>query len=438
MLHWRTGSLLVGLYVVLALVPLLVGLAPPTPSGRAFWLELSVALGFVGIGQLALQFALIARFRRVSEPFGIDLVMQYHRQIGTLAVLLVLAHPLVLITWRPAYASLLSPLSGDAAGLTGLFATLAMVGLVIVSLWRQPLRLGYEAWRVSHALLGIAALALAQLHVTLTGVYVGVAWKHAVLAAWAAAFIGLIAYLRLLKPLGLRRRPWRVAEVRPDVAETWSLAIEPIGHEGLSFAPGQFAWLKIGGSPWSVEEHPFSFSSSAERPARLEFGIKELGDFTSGIGRVPAGTPVLVDGPHGSFSCDLQPADSFLFIAGGIGISPILSMLRTLADRGDARRMRLLYACSRWDRLAFRTELEQLESRLDLAATYVLEAGHEGWSGPTGYVTRESVEPLLEALGASSRVFLCGPDPMMMVVERILLDCGVAQRRISMERFHLV
>lgn len=149
------------------------------------------------------------------------------------------------------------------------------------------------------------------------------------------------------------------------------------------------------------------------------------------------GTPVLVDGPHGSFSCDLQPADAFLFVAGGIGISPILSMLRTLADRRDARRARLLYACSRWDRAAFRTELEALESRLDLQTVYVLEAGHEGWRGATGYVTRELVEPLLGAVGAGSRVFLCGPDPMMMVVKRILLDCGVPRRRVSMERFHL-
>ena len=438
MLHWRTGSLLVGLYVLLALVPLLVGLAPPVPASRAFWLELSVALGFVGLGQLALQFALIARFRRISEPFGIDLVMHYHRQIGILTVLLVLAHPLVLVAWRPEYGALLNPLSSDPAGLTGLFATLAMLGLVIVSLWRRPLGLGYEAWRVSHALLGIAALALAQLHVSLTGVYVGAPWKHVVLAAWVAAFIGLIAYLRLLKPLELRRRPWRVAEVRSDVAETWSLAIEPVGHEGLSFAPGQFAWLKIGGSPWSVEEHPFSFSSSAERPERLEFGIKELGDFTSRIGDLRVGTQVLVDGPHGSFSCDLQPADSLLFIAGGIGISPIVSMLRTLADRRDPRRLRLLYACSRWDRVAFRAELEELERGLDLRTVYVLETGHEGWSGPTGYVTRELIERLLGAVGPGSRVFLCGPDPMMIVVERVLLGCGVTHRRISMERFHLV
>ena len=438
MLRWRTGSLLVGLYVLLALVPLFVGLVPPTPSGRGFWLELSVALGFVGLGQLALQFALIARFRRISEPFGIDLVMQYHRQIGILAVLLVLAHPLVLIAWRPAYASMLNPASGDWASRSGLLATLAMVGLVVVSIWRRPLRIGYETWRVTHALLGMAALALAQLHASLMGLYLSAPWKHVVLVIWSASFIGLIAYLRLVKPFDLRRRPWRVVQVLPDVAGTWSLVIEPDGHEGLRFAPGQFAWVKIGRSAWSVEEHPFSFSSSAAHPKRVAFGIKELGDFTSRIGQVPPGTRVLVDGPHGSFSCDLQPAGSFLFIAGGIGISPILSMIRTLADRGDRRPVRLVYACSRWDRAAFRDELAELEERLDLRVVYVLEEGHEGWTGPLGYITRQVLEPLLGEEPIGRQVFLCGPDAMMMMVERILLDCGVPRSGISMERFHLV
>jgi len=434
----HTGLLLIGLYIVLALVPLLVGLAPPTPAGRAFWLELSVALGFVGLGQLALQFALIARFRRISQPFGIDLVMQYHRQIGILTVLLVLAHPVILITWRPAYARMLDPLSGDPAALSGVLATVAMVGLVVVSLWRRPLGVGYEAWRVSHGLLGVSALALAQTHVLLTGLYVAVPWKYAALAAWSTAFVGLIVYLRLLKPLELARRPWRVVEVRPDVAGTWSLVIEPEGREGLEFAPGQFAWLKVGRSAWSVEEHPFSFSSSAERPARLEFGIKELGDFTGRIGAVAPGTRVLVDGPHGSFSCDFHAATDLLLIAGGIGISPILCMLRTLADRGDRRPLALVYACSRWDRVAFRSELTDLEHRLDLRIVYVLEEGHEGWAGPAGYVTRELLMPLIGDDDAQQQVFLCGPDGMMTAVERILLDAGVPSDRISLERFQLV
>jgi predicted ferric reductase len=438
MMRWRTGLLLVGLYLLLALFPLVVGLAPPAPAGRAFWLELSVAMGFVGLGQLALQFGLIARFRRISQPFGIDLVMQYHRQIGILALALVVAHPAVLIVWQPAYAHMLDPSGGDAGALTGLFATLAMIGLVVLSVWRRPLRISYEVWRVSHGLLGVAALGLAQTHVLLTGLYVTVPWKYVTLTAWCTLFVGLIVYLRLLKPLDLLRRPWRVVEVKPDLGGTWSVALEPDGHEGLAFSPGQFAWLKVGRSAWSAEEHPFSFSGSAERPDRLEFGIKELGDFSGRIGHVPVGTRVLVDGPHGSFSCDFHEGQELLLIAGGIGISPILSMLRTLADRGDRRPVTLVYACSNWGRAAFRAEITELGQRLVLRTVYVLEEGHEGWSGPVGYVTREVLAPLVAGAVSGRQTFLCGPDAMMVVVERLLLECGVPPSRIHMERFHLV
>jgi predicted ferric reductase len=226
-------------------------------------------------------------------------------------------------------------------------------------------------------------------------------------------------------------------DVRPDVAGTWSLALEPDGHSGLAFAPGQFAWIKVGPSPWNVEEHPFSFSSSAERPQRLEFGIKELGDFTGSIGRVPTGTRVLVDGPHGSFSCDFHAADELLLIAGGIGISPILSMLRTLADRRDRRPVTIVSACSRWDGVAFRSVLDELERQLTLKTVYVLEEGHSGWRGPVGYVTRDVLAPWVAGDPTRRQVFLCGPDAMMMAVERVLRESGVPRERVSLERFQL-
>jgi predicted ferric reductase len=425
-------------YLLLALVPLLVALAPPRPAGRTFWLELSVALGFVGLGQIALQFALIARFRRISRPFGIDLVMQYHRQLGILATLMVFAHPLLLAWERPGTWRQLFSGSGGAAIGTGAWSAGALLLLIVLSYWRRPLGLGYEAWRLSHALLGIAALALAQAHVSLAGVYVAVAWKHFVLSLWCAVFVGIIAFLRLIKPFSLGRRPWQVVEVRPDILGCWTLALAPVGHAGLTFAPGQFAWLKVGVSPWSLREHPLSFSSSAEHPELLEFGIKEVGDFTRTIGALRPGTRAFLDGPHGSFSCDFHRTPGYLFVAGGIGISPILSMLRTLADRGDPGPHALVYACARWDRVIFRREIEALRERLELAVTYVLEEGHEGWAGPVGYTGRETLESHLGTDPASRQVFVCGPDPMMDAVEALLLECGVPSYRVTMERFNLV
>jgi predicted ferric reductase len=429
---------LVAGYVALALVPLVVALAPPRPPGRTLLLELSLAFGFVGLGQLALQFALVARFRRLSEPFGIDLVMQYHRQIGVLAMLFVLAHPVVLIADRPAAWAFFRPSVGGLAMWTGVGATAALVLLTIASFWRRPLGIGYETWRVTHAVAAVAALALAQAHVSLTGVYVDTPWKHATLAAWCTLCVGLVVHLRVFAPFVLRRRPWELVAVRPDVARTWNVVLAPVGHAGLRFAPGQFAWVKIGVSPWSPRENPFSFSSSAERPQQLELAIKELGDLTRTIGSLAPGTRVWVDGPHGSFSCDFHATPGYVFIAGGIGISPMLSMLRTLADRGDRRPLTLLYACSRWDRVAFRDELAALAQRLDLEVVYALEEGHPGWAGPTGFISREILAPLLAPDPAARQVFLCGPDPMLDAVERLLVECGVPERRIAMERFDLV
>lgn len=432
------AAAIVVLYLLLVFLPLVVALAPPRPSGRAFWLEFSLACGFVGLGQLAMQFALIARFQRISRPFGIDLVMQYHRHLGVMATAMVLVHPALLVWDRWIGWDLLMPGGGGGANDAGVFSTIALVLLVILSFWRRPFGLTYEAWRVSHALLGIITLVLAQIHVSLAGLYIDAAWQHVVLAFWCAVVVSLVAYLRLIKPLQLARRPWTVVEVRPDVADCWTLTLAPVGHAGVRFAAGQFAWLKIGVSPRSVREHPFSFCSSAESPRQIQFGIKELGDFTSTIGRIGPGTRVFLDGPHGSFTPELHVTPGFVFIAGGIGISPILSMLRTLADRGDRQPHALIYACSRWERVAFRAEVEALLDRLELDLVYVLEEADEDWLGPRGTIDASVLAEVLGDDVARRQVFVCGPDAMMNAVEALLRKAGVPAHRITMERFNLV
>jgi predicted ferric reductase len=429
---------LLAIYVLLVCVPLVVAAAPPRPAGRPFWLELAIALGFIGLAQLAVQFGLIARFQSISRPYGIDLVMQYHRQIGMIAVAIVLLHGLLLPIQRPAYLRLLDPARSGIGGIAGVLSVIALLVLVVVSVGRKEIALRYEAWRLWHALLAAGALALAQVHVSLVGIYVDVAWKHAALILFSSAFVGLVAYLRLVMPIVLRRRPYEVIEVRPEAGSTWVVAVAPVGHAGLRFVPGQFAWLKLGVSPWSLEEHPFSFSSSADARGPIEFAIKELGDFTRSIGSVRPGTRAYLDGPHGSFSIDDWPSDGYLFVAGGIGISPILSMLRTLADRRDTRSHVLVYATSRWDRTAFREILADLARVLRLRVIHVLEEPHEGFDGEKGFVTRDLLERVIAEEGVVRDAFVCGPDPMMSAVEKGLRACGVPARRIHLERFDLV
>lgn len=426
------------LYLLIVLSPLVILMIAPAPPGRSFWEEVSLGLGFVGLVQISIQFALIARFRTLTAPYGIDLILKYHRSVAIVAILLLIAHPLILVVQQPAFARLLNPFGGTAASRVGNWALYALVLLALLSVFRKRIGLGYETWRVTHGLLGIAAIVLSHVHVYLAGSYTDALWKEVVLIALSVLMVSFFAYLRLVKPVRLRREPYRLAETRKERADTWSVVLQADGHAGMRFRPGQFAWLKIGASPFTIEEHPFSFSSSAQDRGRLEFGIKELGDFTRGVGDLSPGTRAYLDGPHGAFSIDLAPAPGYVFLAGGVGITPFMSMLRTMADRGDPRPVLLFYGSKSWDELAYREALTELEGRLDLTVVHVLEDPPEDWDGESGFIDADVLARHLPDEGIERLYFICGPEPMMAAVEAALDARGIPLERVLSERFDLV
>jgi predicted ferric reductase len=426
------------LYLAVVLAPMFIMMIQPTPPGRGFWVEFSIALGFVGLTQMGVQFLLIARYRNVTAPYGIDIILQYHRQIAIMAFFLILAHPAILMIHNPALLGLLNPWGGTWASRAGLGSLVALALLVASSVFRQRIKLDYERWRLTHTLLGFAALVLGHAHVSLAGSYLNTAWKQAMWKVFGAAMLSSLVYLRLIKPALQKRERYRVAEIRPERGDNYTLVLEPVGHRGLRFAPGQFAWLKLGKTPYTIEEHPFSFSSSCEAEDRLEFGIKVLGDFTRELRNVPAGTDAYLDGPHGAFSIDLAPAAGYVLIAGGIGITPLLSFLRTMDDRQDVRPVLLIYGDRSWNSMAYREELDQLTERLNLTIVHVLEKPPQDWRGESGFVTADLLARHLPREKIKREYFICGPPVMMDAVQAALRAQGVPLETIHSERFNLV
>jgi len=427
-----------GLYLGLAVAPLLILGLDELPPRRDFWTELSVALGFLGLSTMALQFAVTARLRHVAAPYGMDVVVQFHRQIAVVATLMVVAHPVILFVREPALLDLLNVIEAPWRARFGVTGLVALLALVVSSVWRRGLRISYEPWRVAHGVLAVVAVAFSLIHIELVGHYLDEPWKRAFWAAMAAALIALLVYVRLVKPLRLRRRPWRVAEVRRETADTTTLALEPVGHKGMRVLPGQFAWLILGDSPFTVEQHPFSISSSATAPARAELTIKALGDWTARIAETPVGSRAYLEGAYGAFSIDRYPAPGYVFVAGGVGITPFAGMLRTLEDRGDRRPHRVIYATKRSSDLIFREELDRMAAGpLDLRVTYVLSAPPEGWDGESGRVDADLLRRCAVDELPEHMYFICGPDPMMDAVEKALLELGVPLDDIHSERFAL-
>ena len=433
------GAVWVIVYLLFVLGPLFALLVGPLPPTRDFWTEFSVAIGYVGLAMMGLQFGLTARFRYVTEPWGEDVIYHFHRKISLIAVGLALAHPIILFVVRPELLALLNSIQAPWRARFAALSTYSLVALVVMALWRVQLNIRYETWHLSHIVLAVVAVAAGVAHMVGWSFYLTAPWKRELWIALTIFWIGLLVYVRIVKPLFMLRQPYRVAEVRKERGDTCTLVMQPDGHPGFRFSPGQFGWLTLWDSPFKITGHPFSFSSSAAvEDGRVEMAIRNLGDFTAKIPDVPVGQRVYLDGPYGAFTIDRNPADMHVLIAGGVGITPMMSIVRTLADRGDQRPVILLYGSKDWESITFREELEALERRLNLKVIHVLENPPPGWTGETGFINAEVFRRHLPPPYADHEYFICGPNVMMDAIEKALGELHVPLAKYHSERYSFV
>lgn len=435
------GVFWIGIYLFVALAPLFILLAGPRPAGREFWRDLSVGLGYSGFAMVGLQFVLTARFKVIKAPYGSDIVYFFHRQISLVTFVLIAAHPLILFIFDPQLLGLLNLVTAPWAARFGVVAIISLVALISFSVWRKNLQIEYDRWRIWHGILATGAMALAMAHIELRGYYLNTLWKQLFWGFYGIFWVGVLAWVRVIKPFMLLRKPYLVEKVVSERGNAWTVVLRPAEHKGLRFQPGQFAWITAWDSPFRDHEHPFSFSGSAEESSQLAFTIKELGDFTASIKKLSQGQRVYVDGPYGAFSIDRHlHSQGFIFIAGGIGITPMMSMLRTLADRGDSRPLTLIYANKTLETATFLEEIDELPLRLNIKIVHVLESPPEGWSGEKGFVNADILERVLptERIPNKVEIFTCGPGPMMNAVEKALNQLGVPMGDFHSERFDLV
>jgi predicted ferric reductase len=421
-------------YAALALLPLALAAAGRPPPARGFWIEFGVALGFVGLAMMGLQFALTARFSRISLHFGQDTLLHFHRRVGLIGSGFLLAHPAILLVAEPSYLAYMDPRDSAIRALA-LWALLAMVVLLVATtVWRRPMGLAYEWWRAGHGILAVGIVFVGLVHVLRVGWYVGELWKQLLWIGMSGGAILLLLHARVVRPLRMRREPYRVTEVRPEGPRLWTIAAEPVGHPGLRYRAGQYCWLTFAKTPFALQQHPFSIST-APSSGKLEFTIKEVGDFTRGVGRIPVGAPLFLEGPYGSFVLPGRPRGELVFVGGGVGITPVASILRELRAGGGRRGARLLHGAAVPEGLLFREEFMEMEREGWLTYVPVVESPPEGWTGVRGTFDAETLAAHLPI--GQHEYFVCGPEAMLDAVEGWLAERGVPALHVHGERFHI-
>ena len=436
------GASRVLVYLAVTIAPLVLAWSGMEP-GRGFLIDFSVALGFVGLSLMGLQFLVAARFQSVTAPFGMDVLLQHHRQIGYVSLLFILAHPLLLFVADTGYLALLDLTTAPLRAKMAVTSTVALLVLVGLSVWRKKLNVSYELWQLTHSVLAFVVIAAALTHVLLVGYYVNEPLEIALWLWMATVFVGLILWVRVVRPLELRSKAWRIEAVIPERGNICTIVLKPSRLHTRKFGrfhfeSGQFAWITVDKSPFAITRHPFSISSSAEKTERVALSIKAAGDFTQKINYLKPGATAYLDGPHGAFTIDRHDGPGFVFIGAGVGITPLISMLRTMADRSDLRPCYLFFGNREWERVAFREEIEELKSRLNLEVVHVLSRPPEGWEGDEGRIDAAVLARHLPERYQHLQYFICGPDSMMDATEDALVHLGVPKRRVHSERFGMV
>jgi ferredoxin-NADP reductase len=238
------------------------------------------------------------------------------------------------------------------------------------------------------------------------------------------------------------RRTLRVAEVVQETpsTRTFVLAAPDGGTPALDYRAGQHLTLVVD-ADGAIQRRCYSFSSSPLAGGLPAITVKRMADGRVSKhlhDRVHAGDTLSVLEPTGDFTLATDPALSrhVVMVAGGVGITPLVSLAETVLRAEPASRVTLLTGNRREDEIVFRQRLAALESEFSprLVVRHALDEAPAGWTGLRGVLDGPQV---LRVVGdePADAWFVCGPEPMMRSVCASLAEAGVSRERIRTERF---
>lgn len=448
-LEQYSGWILIWLFCLIPVIAFLF--IRPIGSSYNSWYNIFAnfgrVLGIIGFVLYAINMLLAIRQRWLENFFGgLNRVYIAHHITGGIALAFLIFHPLFLAIRYVETGSLVSlkevaknllPKGADMSGTlpliqenlsfdAGIIAFWGMVVLLIITFF---VRLPYRFWLFTHKFLGVAFL-FAGLHVLLINSDVkNNKFLFTYMAIWI--FIGLAAftYRTLLSNIVVRRSPYRVDKVVVVAGNTVAVELSPI-EKAIDFVPGQFVFARF---LWSTEDgiikeaHPFSIASApGENTLRLY--MKALGDYTNGLKHLRVGTIAEVEGAFGKFSYTHFGDTPQVWIGGGIGITPFLSMARSIQP--DSPQIDMFYSVVKKEELVDQNALtEFLPSRYPQFKYYTYIAEEQ-----PGFLTASYIEQKIGDL-KGKEIFICGPPAMMKSMRAQLRKMGIPNRKIHTEEF---
>jgi len=221
-----------------------------------------------------------------------------------------------------------------------------------------------------------------------------------------------------------------IEELAPNIKMYWFAS----GHMP-KYKAGQFTELflphknkdKRGDKRW------FTISSAPSEPMlaiTTKFALEKGSSFKAALGRLKLGDELHLAQPMGDFTLPKDSSKKLIFVAGGIGITPIRSMIKSLLDSNTKRGITLIYAATSAKEIVFTNIFKNARVRF----IPVLAQANPGWVGETGRLDADRVLSFIDDLPASL-IYLSGPDPMVKALAKGLKEQGVSNKQLLTDYF---
>jgi len=405
-------------------------------------------LGATAYTWLCAQLIISARPKLIESVFGLDRIYRFHSLMPVIAIAAAFAHKLLKgeggeesLKTQMGDAAIIIFIIASVLGLVFLIETLVqkIKPLMYARVFAKRVYIGkYNIQKILHNVT-VAAVILIFIHVMLSYSAKN-QFVMIVYIAYFAAAMGFYLYHKVIMRYFLSRK-FIVEKVVEDSPSMRTLTLRPENGKVFRYLPGQFGFIRIHGDKISGEEHPFSLTSEPTNKETISMTIKNLGDWTADVLRVTPGSKALVTAPYGRFSPLLYKSDkTVVLIAGGVGITPMLSILRYFYKNDKNRKVMLFWGVNSKGELIYQDEFADFQREMKTFSFIPVIAREADYEGEKGYISHELLERIMNDSGCAmydAQYYICGPSVMQTLVIKGLRSQGISSKHIHFESFSL-
>ena len=398
-------------------------------TGDSLYNALGRIFGLIGTYLFLVQILLISKIKFIENSFGHDKLTRFHHLNGIFAFGLLFLHGLFLVIGygllkNVTFLNQFITFIGNEHIGAGILGFVILIIIILLSITFSKIKLKYEWWYLTH-LFTYLVIILAFSHQIENGM--DLYSNNWFLAYWYILYIvviGLLVIYRFLIPIyNYFIHKFVVSRIIKENKDIVSIYISGKKLNKFKFKAGQFGIFRFLDQTF-YQAHPFSFSR-AHSEIELRISIKNSGDFTSKIQDVKRGTPIIIEGPLGTFHKDRIKNKNVVLIAGGIGITPIRSLIEELT-LDPSKGITLIYSVKEDNDIVFREELNALKEKHHTHYYHI--------SNRQGHITEDKLRNIV-LNPTTTDFFVCGPPGMTNNIITILRKIGVPKRRIHYEKF---